>query len=69
MYAAAETQHRNQTKVSCIAGGFFTSLATREVPGKAEEDTKISEKGLSKGMENRVGGERKAGCNSTTKTI
>ena len=26
---------RNQTRVSCIAGGFFTSWATREAPEKS----------------------------------
>ena len=29
-FSRGYTQPRNQTQVSCIAGGFFTSWATRE---------------------------------------
>ena len=29
-FSRGSTQPRNQTQVSCIAGGFFTSWATRE---------------------------------------
>ena len=32
--SSGSTQPKNQTQVSCIAGGFFTSWATREAPQK-----------------------------------
>ena len=31
-FSRASSQPRDQTQVSCIAGGFFTSRATREAP-------------------------------------
>ena len=31
-FSGASSQTRNQTRVYCIAGGFFTSWATREAP-------------------------------------
>ena len=32
-FSRGPSQPRNQTESSCIAGGFFTSWATRELPG------------------------------------
>ena len=31
-FSSGSSQPRNQTRVSCIAGGFFTNWATREAP-------------------------------------
>ena len=31
-FSRGSSQHRDQTQVSCIAGGFFTSWATKEAP-------------------------------------
>ena len=36
-------QTRDQTQVSCIAGGFFTSWATREAQPKCSHSAKIKE--------------------------
>ena len=33
-FSRASSQPRNQTRVSCIAGGFFTSCVVREAPNK-----------------------------------
>ena len=38
-------QTRDQTHVSCIAGGFFTSWATREAQTKCSHSAKIKEEG------------------------
>ena len=35
-FSRESSQHRDWTQVSCIAGGFFTSWATREIPKPAE---------------------------------
>jgi len=32
LFSKGSSQPRNRTQVSCIAGGFFTSWATREAP-------------------------------------
>ena len=34
-FSRGSSQPRDQTQVSCIAGRFFTSWATREAPGKS----------------------------------
>ena len=39
-FSKGSSQPRDQTQVSCIAGGFFTSWATREVHFKAKESEK-----------------------------
>ena len=35
-FSRVSSQLQNWTQVSCIAGGFFTIWATREVPGYSE---------------------------------
>ena len=36
-FTRGSSQSRNQTGVSCIAGGFFTNWATREAQGEGED--------------------------------
>ena len=41
-FSSGSSQPRNQTEVSCIAGGFFTSWATREAWSLPETYSKIN---------------------------
>ena len=41
-FSSRSSQPRNQTGISCIAGGFFTSWATREAQVSAFTDSKVS---------------------------
>ena len=41
-FSRGSSQPRNQTRVSCMAGKFFSSLATREVPAIREMQIKIT---------------------------
>ena len=40
-FSSGPSSPRNQTGVSCIAGGFFTSWATREAPGTPGRVSKV----------------------------
>ena len=41
-FPSRSSRPRNQTGISCIAGGFFTSWATREAQVSAFTDSKVS---------------------------
>ena len=42
-FSSGSAWPRNWTRVSCVAGGFFTNWATREVPWKAKSEGKMHE--------------------------
>ena len=40
-FSRGSSQPSNHTQVFCIAGGFFTSWATREAPNSADQNTGV----------------------------